>query len=99
MEGSVERKFSKAFSAGLQGYHFQQISGDSGPGATLGSFKGRVSAVGVTAAYNFEAGRTPVSLRGHVLKEFGEKNRLAKGTTFLLNLDFPLHMVLPSAAP
>lgn len=98
LEGSVERTFSKAFSAGLQAYHFQQISGDSGSGATLGSFKGRVSAVGVTAAYNFKVGKTPASLRGHVLKEFGEKNRLAKGTAVLINLDFPLHVILPAGA-
>lgn len=98
LEGSVERLFSKQFSAGIQGYHFQQISGDSGEGARLGSFKGRVSALGVTAAYNFELGRLPVSLRGRLFKEFGEKNRLGNGTAILINLDFPLHVKLPAAA-
>ena len=98
-EGSVERNFSKEFSAGIQAYHFQQVSGDGGSGATLGSFKGRVSAVGVTAAYNFEAGHTPVSLRARLFKEFGEKNRLGNGTAFMLSLDLPLKMILPKPPP
>ena len=99
LEGSVERMFSKSFSAGIQGYHFQQISGDSGPGATLGPYKGRVSAVGLTAAYNFEAGHMPVTVRGRVFKEFGAKNRVDDGTSIFLSVDFPLKMILPTAPP
>jgi len=99
LEGSVERLFSKSFSAGIQGYHFQQISGDSGQGATLGSFKGRVSALGLTAAYNFEAGHTPVTVRGRVFKEFGAKNRVDDGTSIFLSVDLPLKMILPTAPP
>ena len=99
IEGSVERMFWKAFSAGVQVYHFQQISGDSGEGATLGPFKGRVSAVGLTAAYNFEAGHTPVSIRGRLFKEFGAKNRVDNGTSMFLSVDVPLKMILPKAPP
>jgi hypothetical protein len=98
IEGSLQRTFSKSFSAGIQAYHLQQVSGDSGPGATLGPFEGRVSGIGATAAYSFEAGRTPVSIRARLFKEFGEKNRLGNGTAFLLNLDFPLKMNLPASA-
>ena len=97
LEGSVEHMFSKAFSAGVQGYHFQQVSGDSGAGAVLGPFKGRVSALGLTAAYNFEAGHTPVSIRTRVFKEFGAKNRVDDGTSIFLSADFPLKMILPKA--
>ena len=99
IEGSIERMFSKAFSAGIQAYHFQQISGDSGAGATLGPFKGRVSALGLTAAYNFEAGHTPVTLRGRFFKEFGAKNRVDNGTSIFFTVDVPLHMILPKAPP
>ncbi len=99
IEGSVEHMFSKAFSAGIQGYHFQQVTGDSGAGATLGPFKGRVSGLGLTAAYNFEAGHTPVSIRGRFFKEFGAKNRVDNGTSIFLSVDFPLKMILPKAAP
>jgi hypothetical protein len=98
IEGSVERLFSKSFSAGVQAYRFQQLTGDSGSGATLGSFKGRVNGAGVTAAYYFEVGHTPVTMRGHLLKEFGAKNRVADGTAIFLSLDFPLHMRLPKQA-
>ncbi|WP_312783626.1 transporter [Brevundimonas sp.] len=49
-EVSVERIFSETFSAGVQVYRFQQISGDSGAGARLGEFKGEATGVGVTAA-------------------------------------------------
>src|SRR5262245_50906307 len=99
LEGSVERIFSKQFSAGVQAYHFQQISGDSGAGARLGSFKGRVSSVGATAACNFQLGRVPVNMRGRAFKEFGEKNRLANGTAIFLSLSFPIHVNMPAGAP
>jgi len=36
---------------GLIGYYYQQITGDSGLGAKLGPFKGRVVALGGTMAY------------------------------------------------
>jgi hypothetical protein len=63
LEGAIEKTFSKTWSAGLQAYHFQQLSSDRGPGAVLGPFKGRVSGVGATAAYNFEIGRRPATRR------------------------------------
>lgn len=97
LEGSVSHDFTKEFSAGIQAYHFQQVSGDSGSGATLGSFKGRVTGVGVTAARTIMAGHTPISIRGRLFKEFGEKNRLSNGTAFFLSLDLPLKMNLPKA--
>jgi hypothetical protein len=99
LESAIERIFSKQFSAGVQAYHFQQISGDSGAGARLGSFKGRVSGLGATAAYNFQLGRLPVSMRGRAFKEFGEKNRLANGTAIFLSFNFPIHVNMPAGAP
>ena len=99
LEGSIERAFSKAFSAGIQAYHLQQVSGDSGDGAVLGSFKGRVSGVGATAQYGFAVGKVPVSLRARLFKEFGEKNRLGSGTAFMLSLGFPLQVKLPAPPP
>ena len=61
MEAAVEKMFSPAWSAGVQAYHFDQITGDSGAGATLGPFKGRVTGIGGTAAYNFKVGRSPMT--------------------------------------
>jgi hypothetical protein len=97
VEGSVSHNFTKEFSAGIQAYHFQQVSGDSGSGAALGPFKGRVSALGVTAARTIIAGHTPISIRGRLFKEFGVKNRLSNGTSFMLSFDLPLKMNLPAA--
>ena len=37
-------------------YFYQQITGDSGPGATLGDFKSRVAGIGPQIGYLFPAG-------------------------------------------
>ena len=42
LEASVFYQFTPVFPAGLNGYHYQQITDDSGQGAELGSLKGRV---------------------------------------------------------
>lgn len=96
-EASIERMFSPRFSAGLQGYRFVQLSGDSGTGAVLGPNKGRVTGVGVTAAYNFPIGKMPATLRGRVLEEFDAVRRL-EGTSVMLSLTVPLSMKLPPGA-
>ncbi len=38
----------------MAGYFYQQVTGDSGPGASLGDFKGRIAAIGGTMGYNFK---------------------------------------------
>ncbi|MCA0846011.1 SphA family protein [Salipiger thiooxidans] len=88
-ETAVTKTFPSTFSAGLVGYYYEQISEDSGSGATLGDFKGRVSALGATFGYNFQMGNTPVSMRLRVLQEFEARNRL-EGTAAFLTLSFPL---------
>ena len=98
LEGAVEKKFTKAWSAGVQGYYYKQISGDSGAGARLGPFKGEVAGIGGTIAYNFIAIKTPVSARLRVMTEFGAKNRL-EGTMMLFTIATPLKLVLPAGAP
>lgn len=96
LEGSAEKSFSPAFSAGVQGYYFKQLSGDSGEGATLGPFKGEVAAVGVTAAINTEMAGTPATFRARVFKEFAATNR-PEGNAFFLSFTMPLHMKMPAA--
>ena len=88
-EWAVVQNFSPQFSAGIVGYYYQQLTGDSGEGAGLGEFKGRVAAIGGTAAYNFKLAETPVSLRLKVYKEFAVENRL-EGTSGFIALSFPL---------
>src|SRR6202008_4534394 len=57
LESSIEHMFSKAFSAGIQGYHFQQVSGDSGAGAALGPFEGRGSRVWGSSPFHLRSGQ------------------------------------------
>jgi len=76
-------------SVGVMGYHYQQISGDSGEGALLGAFRGRTSALGLTAGHAFKLGNRPAQVRIKALREFNTKNRV-KGTAILLTLSLPL---------
>jgi hypothetical protein len=98
VEGSVEKIISPAFSLGVQAYYFDQVTGDSGSGATLGSFKGRVGGVGATGAYNFKImDKIPATLRLHALTEFDAKNRL-EGNSVFLDFSMPLYVKLPPGA-
>ncbi|MGU3493055.1 transporter [Xanthobacteraceae bacterium A53D] len=88
-EWAVTKTLSKAWSAGLVGYYYQQVTGDSGAGAALGAYEGRVAALGGTIAYNFEVGKTPVSARLKIYREFAAENRM-EGTLGFLTVAFPL---------
>ena len=75
-EASLERTFSKAWSAGLQAYHLTQVTGDAGAGARLGDFRGEVTGVGANVSYRFQLGRAPIALRFRAFSEFDAVNRL-----------------------
>ncbi len=45
---------SEHWHVGLVGYLYQQVTGDSGDGATLGDFKSRVVGIGPQVGYFFE---------------------------------------------
>jgi hypothetical protein len=94
-EASIEKIFSPTWSLGVQGFYFQQVTGDSGSGAGLGEFKGEDSGIGLTGAYNFKiADKIPVTLRLHAITEFNVKNRL-EGNSVFLDLTMPLYVKLP----
>ncbi|WP_343712419.1 transporter [Inquilinus sp.] len=88
LEWAATKSFGE-FSLGLVGYHYQQVTGDGGSGATLGDFEGQVTALGGSVAYNFTLGTTPVTARLKVYREFAAENRL-EGTSALLTLSLPL---------
>ena len=96
LEGSVEKILSKHWEIGVQGYLFQQVSGDSGAGDRVGSFEGHVIGVGGQAAYNFMAGKIPISLRLHGAAEFDATNRL-EGRAIWVDFSMPLWVRLPRA--
>ena len=71
---------------GVNSFYYQQITADSGPGATLGAFEGTTAGIGPVLSY-----LKPKSKKGHVdfiadlkwLNEFYTKNRLQGNTVFL----------------
>lgn len=86
---SISKNLTKEFSVGLLGGYYDQVSDDGGAGNRIGPFKGRVTAVGATAGYNFTVAGTPVSARVRVLREVDVENR-AQGTIGLFTVGFPL---------
>lgn len=97
LEGAVEKTFSPSWSGGLQGYYFDQVSGDTGAGATLGSFEGEATGLGATVAYHFPIGQKPATLRFRALADLDVTNR-SKSDVAWLEFSVPLHMNLPAAA-
>lgn len=89
LEGAVMKHFSKDLGIGVAGYHFRQVSGDSGSGAVLGAFKGEVSAFGPNGTYNFQIGTVPVLASVRWLHEFRATNRI-KGDVGFLTMTIPL---------
>jgi hypothetical protein len=66
----ISQFLSKQIHVGLVGYYYQQLTGDSGQGARLGSFESRVFGVGPQVGYLF-----PISsdVQGYVnVKGYGE---------------------------
>ncbi len=94
LEGTVEKTLTPAFSIGAQAFYYQQVTGDSGPGAVLGAFEGEDIGVGGTAAYHFALGQTPMTLRLHGTAEVDTRDR-PQGEAIWLDLTFPLMMKLP----
>lgn len=87
-EWAAVKHFNQQFDAGLIGYYYDQLSGDSGDGAS-GPFKGRAASIGATIGWNFKAGETPVSARIKYFHEFAVKNR-AEGDAVFLTISMPL---------
>lgn len=97
-EFAAVQHFSKQFDMGIIGYYYQQISGDSGSGARLGPFKGRVAALGGTVGYTFVAGQLPIATRIKIFREFAVENRL-EGTAAFFTVGVPLSVAaLPRPA-
>ena len=89
LERAATKYLSKEFTLGLVGYYYQQFTPDTGTGARLGSFKGRVVALGGAIGYTFEIGKLPVSTRLKVYREFDAVNHL-EGTAGFFTVSMPL---------
>ena len=94
LEFAAVQNFSPQFALGINGYFYQQVTGDSGSGARLGDFKGRTMAIGPVVNWNFQLGKIPVSSS---LKYFHDidsvvKNRLS-GDAGMLSFTIPLSAI------
>lgn len=97
LEWAAVQHFNPQFDAGLVGYFYDQLTGDSGAGASS-AFKGRTTAIGATIGYNFKVGETPVSTRVKVFHEFATENR-AQGNAVFATLSIPLSITGAAEAP
>lgn len=89
LEWAATKYITKEFTIGLVGYYYQQLTPDTGAGARLGAFEGRVIALGGSIGYTFEAGKLPISTRLKVYREFDAQNHL-EGTAGYFTVSVPL---------
>jgi hypothetical protein len=68
---------------GATGYIYQQVTGDSGSGAVLGSFKARSVAIGPTASYAYKLGAVDLVAEAKWLPEIDVDNRLEGDGIFI----------------
>ena len=88
---------SKNVQIGLAGYFLQQLTGDSGAGAKLGDFKGRVAGIGPQIGFLFPVGKEHQGyLNLKAYKDFAAANR-AEGYTAWVT--FAITPAAPEAPP
>jgi len=89
LEWAATKYITKEFTVGLVGYYYQQITPDTGTGARLGGFEGRVIALGGSIGYTFEVGKLPIQTRLKIYREFDALNR-PEGTAGYFTVSLPL---------
>src|SRR5262249_17189556 len=84
LDWAASQFFGKSVQAGIAGYVFQQLTGDSGAGAKLGDFKGRVLGIGPQIGFFFPLGEKYqgyLNLRAY--RDFAVENRAEGFSTWL----------------
>ncbi|HMY91391.1 MAG TPA: transporter [Nitrosomonas sp.] len=89
LDWSISQHLSKNWHAGLVGYYYYQITGDSGSGALLGDFKSRINGIGPQVSYQFMLGKREYHLNLRGYKEFGAENR-PEGWNAWITITIPL---------
>ena len=88
-EWAVGKKFANGLEIGAAGYAYQQLTANSGSGAKLGPFKGRVFGVGPHLVYNTVLMHRPVIFNFRNYQEFDAENRFEGNvTTFAMTAKF-----------
>jgi hypothetical protein len=73
-EWAIGRELAPGLIVGLVGYDYRQLTADSGSGALLGSFEGRVDAIGLGVSATTLVGKMPLIINVRGYKEFGAEN-------------------------
>ena len=75
LDWGISKFLSKQVHVGLVGYAYQQLTGDSGSGATFGDFKSRVFGIGPQVGFLFPVGDMQgyLNLKGY--RDFGAEHR------------------------
>lgn len=74
---AASRFFPNQWQLGLAGYFYQQLTADSGDGATFGAYKGSVTALGPQIGYLFPISDQQGYLNLRAYREFAAENRPA----------------------
>jgi hypothetical protein len=80
-EWAIGREIATGLVLGIVGYDYRQITGDTGSGATLGPFKGRVDAIGAGLSYTTLINKSPLVLNLRHYQEFNAENRWEGNST------------------
>ena len=83
LEYFVGQHLPKGFALGLAGYYYQQVTDDSGTGATLGGFKGTAVALGPCLTYNTKIAGYAVDANVRYYNEVYIKHRLDGQSLFV----------------
>ena len=83
---------------GAAGFYYQQITGDSGIGARLGSFEGMTAGVGPVGSYAYSFGRLDLAAEVKWLPEISTEHRLNGNIVwFKIGLSFASRPTAPLA--
>ncbi|MDD5084506.1 MAG: transporter [Candidatus Omnitrophica bacterium] len=85
LDFTAAQHFPCGLALGAGGYYYQQITGDSGDGALMGSSRGRVVALGPVVSYSTKVKGHDIGLSFKYFREFADENRWA-GNAFFLTL-------------
>jgi hypothetical protein len=91
LEAAAFYHLNARWSVGVNSYYQKQVSGDSGAGAALGSFKGKVFGIGPGVTGNFMLGSKPVSMAFRYFVESNVENRM-DGEAAHLMFSMPLRI-------
>lgn len=89
LEYYLGQHLPKGFAVGLAGYIYNQMTADTGPGATLGAFHGQTIALGPCLSFNSKIGRHAIGVNARYYNELKVRNRF-DGQSFFLTLSLGL---------